>query len=76
MGDMSPVKDLALVAGEEWRSIGLRGMYGYMADLSTEPRWFRVHETFSEDADLNANIIRTLVEDLQGGPLVHTRRLH
>ena len=69
MGDMSPVKDLALVAGEEWRSIGLRGMYGYMADLSTEPRWFRVHETFSEDADLNANIIRTLVEDLQGGPL-------
>ena len=69
MGDMSPVKDLALVAGEEWRSIGLRGMYGYMADLSTEPRWFRIHETFSEDADLNANIVRTLVEDLQGGPL-------
>jgi beta-glucosidase len=72
MGDMSPVKDLALVVGEEWRSIGLRGMYGYMADLSTEPRWFRVHETFSEDADLNANIIRTLVEDLQGGPLSPT----
>jgi beta-glucosidase len=69
MGDMSPVKDLALVAGEEWRSIGLRGMYGYMADLSTEPRWFRIHETFSEDADLNANIVRTLVEHLQGGPL-------
>jgi beta-glucosidase len=66
---MSPVKDVALVAGEEWRSIGLRGMYGYMADLSTEPRWFRIHETFSEDADLNANIVRTLVEDLQGGPL-------
>jgi beta-glucosidase len=69
MGDMSPVKDLALVAGEEWRSIGLRGMYGYMADLSTEPRWFRIHETFSEDSDLNANIVRTLVQNLQGGPL-------
>ena len=68
-GDMTPVKELALVAGAEWRSIGLRGMYGYMADLSTEPRWFRVHETFSENAELNANIIRTLVEDLQGGPL-------
>jgi beta-glucosidase len=66
---MTPVKDLALVAGAEWRSIGLRGMYGYMADLSTEPRWFRIHETFSEDADLNAKIIRTLVEDLQGGLL-------
>jgi beta-glucosidase len=68
-GDMRPVRDLALVAGMEWSSIGLRGMYGYMADLSTEPRWFRIHETFSEDADLNANIIRTLVEDLQGGVL-------
>jgi beta-glucosidase len=68
-GDMTPVKELALVAGAEWHAIGLRGMYGYMADLSTEPRWFRIHETFSEDADLNANVIKTLVEDLQGGPL-------
>jgi len=66
---MSPVEDLARVVGSEWRSIGLRGMYGYMADLSTEPRWFRIHETFSEDAGLNARIIRALVEHLQGGAL-------
>jgi beta-glucosidase len=68
-GNMSPVEDLARVAGSEWRSIGLRGMYGYIADLSTEPRWFRIHETFSEDADLNARIISALVQHLQGGPL-------
>jgi beta-glucosidase len=68
-GSMDPVKDLAMVVGREWKSVGLRGMYGYMADLSTEPRWFRIHETFSEDADLNARIIRTLVEDLQGRSL-------
>ena len=37
---------------QEWRAIGLRAMYGYMADLSTEPRWYRVHECFTEDADL------------------------
>ena len=65
-GDMSLVKQFATVMGNEWKSIGLRGMYGYMADLSTEPRWYRVHETFSEDSDLNSNIIRTLVENLQG----------
>ncbi|MGC3984705.1 MAG: glycoside hydrolase family 3 N-terminal domain-containing protein [Pseudorhodoferax sp.] len=65
-GDMALVKDFATVMGEEWKSIGLRGMYGYMADLSTEPRWYRVHETFTEDADLNANIMRTLVQTLQG----------
>ena len=54
-------------------------MYGYMADLATEPRWYRVQETFTEDADLNANIMRTLVEGLQGttiseGPSVNARR--
>ena len=54
------------VMGDEWASIGLRGMYGYMADLSTEPRWYRAHETFTEDADLNSNIMTTLVQSLQG----------
>jgi beta-glucosidase len=72
---LAATRDLALVAefartmGEEWRAIGLRGMYGYMADLSTEPRWYRVHETFTEDADLCAEIMRTLVLRLQGGKL-------
>ncbi|WP_127130756.1 glycoside hydrolase family 3 N-terminal domain-containing protein [Georgenia sp. SYP-B2076] len=65
-GDMSVVEDFAGVMGDEWESIGLRGMYGYMADLSTEPRWYRTHETFTEDADLNANIMTSLVETLQG----------
>jgi beta-glucosidase len=65
-GDMSVVRQFAEVMGAEWKSIGLRGMYGYLADLSTEPRWYRVHETFSEDADVTANIMRMLVEVLQG----------
>ncbi|WP_229459473.1 glycoside hydrolase family 3 protein [Massilia cavernae] len=68
-GDMSPARSLARVMGQEWRAIGLRGMYGYQADLATEPRWYRVHETFGEDADLSANIMTALVEGLQGGPL-------
>ena len=58
---MSVVEDFAEVMGDEWSSIGLRGMYGYMADLSTEPRWYRTHETFTEDADLDANIMGQLV---------------
>jgi len=65
-GDMAVVKQFAEVMGVEWKSIGLRGMYGYMADLSTEPRWYRVHETFTQDADLNAEILKTLVQTLQG----------
>ncbi len=70
VGDMAIVRTFAQTMGDEWKSIGLRGMYGYMADLSTEPRWYRVHETFTENADLNANIIKTLVETLQG-PMVN-----
>ncbi len=69
VGDMSPVRALAEVMSREWRAIGLRGMYGYMADLATEPRWYRVQETFTEDADLNAEIMKTLVKGLQGGPV-------
>ncbi|MDQ8020849.1 MAG: glycoside hydrolase family 3 N-terminal domain-containing protein [Moraxellaceae bacterium] len=68
-GDMSLMRQFSRVMADEWKAIGLRGMYGYMADLSTEPRWYRVHETFTEDADLNSNIMRTLVEELQGGPV-------
>ncbi len=68
-GDMSVIKTFTEVMGPEYNAVGLRAMYGYMADLSTEPRWYRVHETFTEDADLNANIMKTLVEGLQGGPV-------
>ena len=64
--DMELVKEFSLTMAKEWNSIGLRGMYGYMADLATEPRWFRVHETFTENADLAANIVFTLISNLQG----------
>ena len=66
LGDMSVIDDFAGVMGDEWKSVGLRGMYGYMADLSTEPRWYRTHETFTENADLNAEIMSSLVGNLQG----------
>lgn len=64
--DMDLIGDFAKTMRQEWTAIGLRGMYGYMGDLSTEPRWYRVHETFSEDAQLTADIITTLIKNLQG----------
>ncbi len=64
--DMNLIADFAKTMRQEWTSIGLRGMYGYMGDLSTEPRWYRVHETFSEDAQLTADILTTLIKNLQG----------
>ena len=67
--DMNLIADFAKTMRQEWTAIGLRGMYGYMGDLSTEPRWYRVHETFSEDAQLTADIITTLIKNLQGESL-------
>lgn len=65
-GDMSVIKTFTEVMGQEYNAVGLRAMYGYMADLLTEPRWYRAHEVYTEDADLNANIMKSLVEGLQG----------
>lgn len=67
--DMDLIAEFARIMAQEWTSIGLRAMYGYMADLSTEPRWYRNHETFTEDADLAANIMTVLVKNLQGEKL-------
>lgn len=67
--DMDLIHKFAETIGTEWNAIGLRGAYAYMADLATEPRWYRIHETFTEDADLGARIMKTLVLGLQGGPV-------
>ena len=68
-GDMSVIKTFTEVMGPEYNAVGLRAMYGYMADLLTEPRWYRAHEVFTEDADLASNIMKSLVEGLQGSTL-------
>ena len=67
--DMAVMRQFTNAMGSEWSAIGLRGAYAYMADLATEPRWYRVHESFTEDADLAAELMRELVLGLQGGPL-------
>lgn len=64
--DMELIKQFATIMNDEWSSIGLRSMYGYMMDLATEPRWYRVHETFTEDAYLAADIMENLIIGLQG----------
>lgn len=68
-GDMSVIRSFTDVMGQEYNAVGLRAMYGYMADLLTEPRWYRAHEVFTEDADLNASIMKSLIEGLQGSTL-------
>lgn len=75
-GGMAPVRTFATVMGDQWRAIGLRGMYGYMVDLITEPRWYRTHECFSENAELTSEIITTLLQTLQGEQVTDGSSLH
>ncbi len=67
--DLDLIGEFARAVAREWVAVGIRGMYGYCLDLSTEPRWFRITETFTEDAGLASEIATVLVENLQGPEL-------
>ena len=69
MRDFTLTRKFAETAATEWRAIGLRKGYMYMADLATEPRWGRVEGTFGEDADLASNMITQIVLGFQGTKL-------
>ncbi len=69
MRDFKLTRKFAETAATEWRAVGLRKGYMYMADLATEPRWGRVEGTFGEDADLASNMITQIVLGFQGTKL-------
>ena len=72
MRDFDLTRKFAETAAKEWRAVGLRKGYMYMADLATEPRWGRVEGTFGEDADLTSNMITQIVLGFQGNKLSNT----
>lgn len=72
MKDLELVGEFADIARQEWLAVGIRRMYGYMADLSTEPRWSRVNGTFGEDADWVASMHKAIIKGFQGEKLSAT----
>ncbi len=69
MHDLKLVREFADIARQEWKAVGLRKGYMYMADLSTEPRWQRIEGTFGEDANWVASMITEVVLGFQGEKL-------
>jgi beta-glucosidase len=67
--DPELVRQFGQIAAEELRAIGIQCLLGPMADTSTEPRWNRINGTFGEDANLNATLIKAIVEGFQGKQL-------
>ncbi|MGD0341618.1 MAG: glycoside hydrolase family 3 N-terminal domain-containing protein, partial [Bacteroidales bacterium] len=69
MRDLSLVHEFADDSRQEWRAVGLRKGYMYMADLSTEPRWARISGTFGENSEWVAKMIREVILGFQGDSL-------
>ena len=59
-------KELAAVGKEEWRAANIRKGYMYMADVVTDPRWFRIYEAFGENPQQVGDIVYDLVKGFQG----------
>ncbi|AGF71377.1 glycoside hydrolase family 3 protein [Corynebacterium halotolerans] len=51
---------------KEWRAGGIHKLYGYMADVASEPRWSRFNGTFGEDPELVSDYITAVVRGMQG----------
>ncbi|MEH7419129.1 glycoside hydrolase family 3 N-terminal domain-containing protein [Neobacillus drentensis] len=64
--DLELIKEFAQIARKEWTSTGLRKMYGYNADIATQPLWARIIETFGESPKLVSDINYTLIKGFQG----------
>jgi len=67
--DPELVRQFGQVAARELRALGIQCLLGPMADTATEPRWNRINGTFGEDANLNATLIKALIEGFQGKQL-------
>ncbi|WP_257203172.1 glycoside hydrolase family 3 protein [Corynebacterium cystitidis] len=63
--DADRVEKLAAGAAAEWRAAGIHKVYGYMADVASEPRWARFANTFGEDPQLAADYVTATVRGLQ-----------
>ncbi|KAH8598918.1 beta-glucosidase C [Bisporella sp. PMI_857] len=67
--DAGLVKKFAEVARQEYMAIGLRAALHPQVDLSTEPRWARIIQTFGENATLTSELLVAYIKGFQGEKL-------
>jgi len=65
-GSLEVIESFAAHSRREWVASGLRKGYMYMADVLTDPRWFRGQGTFGEDPEFVSRAISALVRGFQG----------
>lgn len=69
LNDPELIEKFGQEIAKEWRAGGIHKLYGYMADLASEPRWSRFNGTFGEDPELVSEYIGAVVRGMQGETL-------
>ncbi|MEH7238562.1 glycoside hydrolase family 3 protein [Bacillus sp. JJ1562] len=67
--DSGMVKRFGEIAAKEWRAAGIQKMYGYSADVATDPLWARNQETFGENPELVSGMVYNVIKGFQGDVL-------
>lgn len=67
--DSRMVKRFGEIAAKEWRAAGIQKMYGYSADVATDPLWARNQETFGEHPELVSGMVYNVIKGFQGDVL-------
>lgn len=67
--DLELIEDFARISSREFLATGIRKIYGYSADVATDPLWSRIVETFGEHPALVSDIIWRIVRGYQGDVL-------
>lgn len=63
------VRECADIGRQEYIALGIKLALHPMADLATEPRWFRTFNTYGEDAELSAKMVKEHILGFQGDTL-------
>lgn len=67
--DSDLIRRFGEIAAKEWRAAGIHKLYGYSADLATDPLWARNQETFGEHPELVSGMIYNVIKGFQGDVL-------
>ncbi|MBG9988494.1 glycoside hydrolase family 3 C-terminal domain-containing protein [Aerococcaceae bacterium DSM 111176] len=65
-GDYTIADKMAESVRHDFKNVGVRKGYFYMADVTTDPRWQRTFGTFGEDPEVIGEIISRLIKGIQG----------
>ncbi|WP_175639635.1 glycoside hydrolase family 3 protein [Metabacillus schmidteae] len=68
-GDAEAVHEFADIARKEWEAVGIRKIYGYTADVGTDPLWARIEDTFGENPEVAGEMIYNAIKGFQGDKL-------